>query len=103
MVKNEYKGIKVSDSTYENIENVRKLMMQKGLGALSDDIVKYMPKECPACHTEMDLVQLGVEHAECPNCHFSYNKLQLGVGGGFAIGALVGLGIAGLIYLLTKK
>ena len=40
---------------------------------------------------------------EASKCQFKYPKVSIGLGGGIALGTLIGLGIAGIIYLLTKK
>lgn len=51
----------------------------------------------------MNSVELKVGYYHCSNYQFKYPKVSIGLGGGIALGTLIGLGIASIIYLLTKK
>jgi len=100
--KKDYRAIKVKKDTYESLQELKKVIVQKGLNSLSDNIIDYTPKHCPECGTEMDSVVVSVKYHNCPNCSFKYPKFEIGLGGSLTLGTLIGLGIAGLIYLLTK-
>lgn len=103
--KRKYRGIKVPEDTYENINALKEIILQKGLNSLSKDFINYTPQRCPKCNTEMDSAEITIGSYHCPNpdCHFEYPKFKLGLGGSLAMGTLIGLMIAGIIYLLTKK
>jgi len=99
----EFKAIKVPKGTYESLKELKKVIIQQGLSNISNDFIDYVPKHCPECGSEMNSVELKVGYYHCPNCQFKYPKVSIGLGGGIALGTLIGLGIAGIIYLLTKK
>lgn len=100
--KKDYRAIKVKKDTYESLQELKKVIVQKGLNSLSDDIIDYRPKFCPECGNLMENADIRNQFLKCPNCSFKYPKFELGLGGSLALGTLIGLGIAGLIYLLTK-
>jgi len=102
VVKKDYRTIKVKKETYESLQELKKVIVQKGLNSLSDNIIEYKPKYCPECGKLMDKADVENEFLKCPECSFKYPKFDLGLGGSLALGTLIGLGIAGLIYLLTK-
>jgi len=103
--KDEFKAIKVHKDTYESLKELKKIIVQKGLNSISGDFIDYTPEYCPECGTEMDSTKVTLEYHSCPNpnCNFKYPKVKIGLGGSIALGTLIGLGIAGIIYLLTKK
>jgi len=100
--KKDYRAIKVKKDTYESLQELKKVIVQKGLNSLSDNIIDYRPKFCPECGTAMNKANLSNKFIKCTQCSFKYPKFDLGLGGSLALGTLIGLGIAGLIYLLTK-
>ncbi len=81
------------------------MIVQNGIKSLSNDFIDYTPENCPECGSEMNSIELRLGYYNCPNsnCNFKYPKIDIGLGGSIALGTLVGLGIAGLIYLITKK
>ena len=103
MTDKDYKAIKVPKETYESLKELKKVIIQKGLNSLSNEVINYEPKYCPECNSEMDSVEVRMGYHHCPNCDFKYPKINLGLGGSIALGTLIGLGIAGLVYLLTRK
>jgi len=100
--KRDYRAIKVKKDTYESLQELKKVIVQKGLNSISDNIFEYKPKFCPECGIVLDKVDISNKFLRCPNCSFKYPKFDLGLGGSLPLGTLIGLGIAGLIYLLTK-
>jgi hypothetical protein len=100
--KKDYRAIKVKKDTYESLQELKKVIVQKGLNSLSDNIIDYTLKYCPECGTVMDSVEISLKYQNCPSCSFKYPRFKLGLGGSLALGTLIGLGIAGLIYLFTK-
>lgn len=101
--KKEYKAIKIPTETYDSLKGLKKIIIQKGLNSLSEDLIDYVPNNCPECGTEMNSAEIKLGYHFCPNCQFKYPEIKLGLGGSLALGTLIGLGIAGLIYLLTKN
>jgi len=99
----EFKAIKVPKETYDSLQELRKVIVQNGLNSLSNDIINYEPKYCPECGIEMDGFEVKASYYKCPKCTFQYPKFEIGLGGSLALGTLIGLGIASLIYLLTKN
>lgn len=100
--KKDYRAIKVKKDTYESLQELKKVIVQKGLNSLSDNIIDYSPKFCPECGNLIDSADIRNQFLKCPSCSFKYPKFDLGLGGSLALGTLIGLGIAALIYLLTK-
>lgn len=100
--KKDYRAIKVKKDTYESLQELKKVIVQKGINSLSENILDYKPKYCPECGVEMEAIDVKVKFHKCPNCSFKYPKFNLGLGGSLTLGTLIGLGIAGLIYLLTR-
>ena len=101
--KRDYKGIKVPKDVYDDLNELKEIIIRNGLSSISNDFISYVPKKCPKCRTEMDSVEVKFGYHHCPNCEFKYPEIKLGLGGSLAIGTLIGLGIAGIIYLLTRK
>jgi len=101
--KKEYRGLKVPNEIYEDLTELKEIIIRNGLSSLSNDFINYVPKRCPKCKTEMDSVKVNLGYHHCPKCEFKYPEIKLGLGGSLAIGTLIGLGIAGIIYLLTQK
>ncbi len=99
----EFKAIKIPEETYNSLKELKKVIIQKGLNSFSNDFISYNPQYCPECGDEMDSVEIKFGFYDCPNCQFKYPEIKLGLGGSIALGTLIGLGIAGLIYLLAKK
>jgi len=101
--KKEFRGIKVPKEVHDDLSELKEIIIQNGLSSISNDFINYVPKNCPKCNTEMDSVEISLGYHHCPNCEFKYPEIKLGLGGSLAIGTLIGLGIAGIIYLLNRK
>ena len=101
-VTKKYNNIRIPNSTYESLIDLKTLLRKKGLDQLPKDLIKFEPRKCPQCNYSMNEIQFKGSISHCPNCGFTQPVLKLEVGGALALGALIGLGIAGLIYLLTK-
>jgi len=98
----EYQAIKVPRDTYESLKDLKNVIIQQGLNSVSDELINYTPKYCPKCGSEMESIEVKAGFHYCTNCKFKFPKFELGLGGSLALGTLIGLGIAGIIYLLTK-
>ncbi|MHA1149164.1 MAG: hypothetical protein ACTSR8_13070 [Promethearchaeota archaeon] len=101
--KKKFKAIKVPEDTYESLKDLKKLIVHKGLNSLNGNFKDYIPKKCPECGISFEKFELKWGYYRCPNCSFKYPKFKMGLGGSLALGGLIGLGVAGLIYLLTKN
>lgn len=62
-------------------------------------------ESCPVCGSKMEGIQMKCQFLQCSNseCGYKQRNLRIDATGAFAIGAIVGLGMVALIYLLTKK
>lgn len=99
----DYKGIKVPEEIYQDLNELKEVIIEKGLSSISKDFINYTPKKCPKCDADMESVEIKFGYRYCPNCEFKYPEIKLGLGGSLALGTLIGLGIAGIIYLLTRE
>jgi hypothetical protein len=99
----EYKAIKVPAIDYESIEKARQQLAIKGIGVLPKELREV--NVCPICGSKMEGFSIEYQFLQCSNakCGYKQRNLRVDAAGAFAIGAVVGLGIAALIYLLTKK
>lgn len=101
--KKDYKGIKVPKEVYDDISELKEIIIQNGLNSISNDFLNYIPRNCPKCDTKMNSVEVKVGYHHCPNCEFKYPEIKPGLGGNLAIGTLITLGVAGIIYLLNQN
>lgn len=97
----EYKSIKIPNETYEAIQLARVELARKGLGGLPIEIRE--PKTCAFCGTTLERSSVKYEYLRCPKCNYKQQSINADVAGAFALGGLIGLGIAALAYLLEKK
>lgn len=98
-----YKTIKVPIKDYEIIEQTRQQLAIKGIETLPKELIET--KKCPICGSKMEGFGIKYQFLQCsnPKCNYKQRNLRLDATGAFAIGAIVGLGAAALIYLLTRK
>jgi anaerobic ribonucleoside-triphosphate reductase len=87
--------VKISQADRERLEQVQKYLYRNGAKDL--DGLKDM---CPKCGALMDGFRVEVEYLKCPSCGYEEKGLSLEGIGAFALGALVGIGIAALGYFL---
>ena len=99
----EYKAIKVPVEDYEMIEKARQELAIKGIETLPKELREI--KVCPLCGSRMEGLSIKYQFLQCsnPECNYKQRNLRLNAAGAFAIGAIVGLGVAALIYLLTRE
>jgi len=96
----EYKTIKIPTATYDAVKKAQLELVKKGI----DNVPKEITQKCPFCHTPLDSVSVGYSYAECPKCHYKQQGFNLDARGTFAIGIVIGLGIAALLAsLLSEK
>jgi len=101
-----YKNIKIPEDTYISLKDLKKLMLKKGYDALDPEFLQflnYTPKNCPQCNSKLEGIRITAGYYHCPKCDYKKPMFELGTSGSIALGALIGLGIAGLIYLLTRE
>ena len=99
----EYKGIKIPKDDYDSLEKARQLLARKGLDKLPKDFRKL--SNCPICGSEIEGLMVEYQHLRCsnPDCRYTQRNVEIDAAGTFAFGALVGLGVAALVYLLCKS
>ena len=99
----EYKTIRIPVEDYKIVEKTRQQLAIKGIEALPKEIREM--KICPICGGKMEGFSVKYQFLQCsnPECDYKQRNLRLNATGAFAIGAIVGLGAAALIYLLTRE
>ncbi len=95
----EYKNIKIPESTYEAVKRAQMELVNHGLGNIPSELVK----KCPFCETTMGSIIVGYSYAECPKCHYQQQQFNLNAGGTFALGIVIGLGVAALVSRLNEE
>lgn len=90
--------IQLSEADKKKLEEAQKLAKRKGLDKLDE-----LQLNCPECGSLMDGVKVSAEKWKCPNCQHEEAGLTIGIAGTFALGAIVGLGAAALIHMLSQK
>lgn len=89
--------VRLSDSEHAQLEKARAELMKRGLENLPE--VKSI---CPVCRNELNSFKIDSKIIKCSNCGYEEKTSSLTAIGSFALGAIVGLGAAALIYLLSK-
>lgn len=85
------------------MEKVRQQLAIKEIDALPKELTEA--EACPVCGSKMEGIRMKCQFLQCsnPECGDKQRNLRIDATGAFAIGAIVGLGMAALIYMLTKK
>lgn len=98
-----YKTIKVPIEDYKIIEKTRQQLAIKGIETLPREMREI--EVCPICGSKMEGFSVKCKFLQCsnPECDYKQRNLHVEAAGAFAIGAIVGLGAAALIYFLTRK
>ncbi len=106
-----YQTIKVPKPILDEIAfaKMKIAMDRKKLSRLKDIVA---PERCPVCGGELKKleVEAKVEYVECKECGFKQPRLSVEARGSdlyeflkaLGIGALIGLGLAALLYLLSR-
>lgn len=94
-----YKTIKIPEATYDEIRKAQIELANVGIRNIPNEIVE----KCPYCDTKLDSVELKYEYAECPKCHYQHQNVNIGAKGTFAIGVIVGIGMALFIRSLRNN
>ncbi|MCP6718606.1 MAG: hypothetical protein KJI71_00055 [Patescibacteria group bacterium] len=89
--------VRLSDIEHAQLEKAREELMKRGLENLPE--IKPI---CPSCRSELDDFKINSKYIKCSNCGYEEKSTSLTAIGSFAFGAIVGLGAAALIYLLSK-
>ncbi|MCP6718600.1 MAG: hypothetical protein KJI71_00025 [Patescibacteria group bacterium] len=90
--------VRLSDIEHAQLEKAREELMKRGL----DNLPEIKPI-CPKCRRELSDFKINDKNIKCSNCGYEENSTALTAIGNFALGAIVGLGAAALIYLLSKN
>ena len=90
--------VRLSDIEHAQLERARDELMKRGLENLPD-----IEPICPECGKKISDFTVNYKHIKCSNCGYEEQSAALTALGSFALGAIVGLGAAALIYLLSKN
>jgi len=98
-----YKVVKIPEEDYNAIERARQELAMKGVETLPQDFIHST--RCPLCGSRMEGISVKVAYLQCsnPECGYKQRSLKINATGAFALGALMGLGAAALIYLMSKN
>lgn len=99
----EYKAIKIPLYDYKTVEQARQQLAIKGIGKLPKELKEV--KICPVCGSGLEELSIKYEYLQCPNpnCSYKQRNLTMNASGAFALGAIIGLGAAALLYLLARE
>lgn len=89
--------VRLSDIEHAQLKKAREELMNRGLENLPE--VKPI---CPNCRNELNDFKINSKYIKCSYCDYEEKSASLTALGSFALGAIVGLGAAALIYLLSK-
>ena len=89
--------VRISEADRRRLEAVQRQIMENGTRSLQG-----LNELCPQCGDLMDGLRLEVSHVACSHCGYTESNARLSGVGAFALGALVGLGIAALAAQFLK-
>ena len=89
--------VRLSETEHAQLEKARAELMKRGL----DNLPEVKPI-CPNCRMELGSFKIDSKWIKCSNCGYEEKSSSITAIGSFALGAIVGLGAAALIYLLSK-
>lgn len=90
------KLVRLSNFEYKQVEKAREELTKKGIDNLPE--IKSL---CPECGKPLKNFKFSYNHLECLHCGYTEKNVKFTVIGTFALGTIIGLGAAALIYLLT--
>ena len=88
--------VRMSDDEYQALKDVKSELFKLGINNLPNK------KICSKCGVEMHGFEIGVHYSNCPKCGNQEKGFWVTATGGFALGALVTIGIGALLYYLFK-
>jgi len=99
--KTKYKALKVAEIDYQILRRSQEELAKRGIRSLPKDFVSS--EKCPVCGSHMEGVKVELGYVRCisPDCGYQRKSLKVDATGAFALGALIGLGAAALVYLAT--
>ena len=89
--------VRLSDFEHRQLENARREIMMRGMANLPD-----VEPLCPQCGNHMDGISINYNSLNCPHCGFADQSVLITATGALALGAIVALGAAALIQLLSQ-
>jgi uncharacterized protein (DUF983 family) len=90
--------IRIGEEDKRRLVKLREQLHRKGIESL-----RGLRDICPNCGRPMDGFRFEVEYLQCPSCGYREKGVRIGGVGTFALGAIVGLGVAALATYLMKK
>lgn len=92
------KAIRVSDEDGQRLVQLQKYLHRNGIKELRD-----LQEICPKCGAMMNGFRFEATHMRCPSCGHEEKGAELTGFGAFALGAIVGIGIAALASYLSSR
>lgn len=103
----EWKTIKIPLAAYNQALALREQFAYRGIDALPPEVRNpVIPSECPRCGSGVNHLHISYEQIRCTNQACGYTSHVLGLSAdtwkGIGIGAVVSLGLVGLVALLNE-
>ena len=105
-----YRSTKLPSYVFDEAELARAKLITGGIKRLPKEVLA--PEKCPICGSKMRgfEVRTRVSYYVCDNCGYKQPGINVDVKGtdiaslatGLGLGVLIGLGLAALIYLVTR-
>ena len=105
-----YRSTKLPSYVFDEAELARAKLITGGIKRLPKEVLA--PEKCPICGSKMRgfEVRTRVSYYVCDNCGYKQPGINVDVKGtdiaslatGLGLGVLLGLGLAALIYLVTR-
>lgn len=92
------KVVRISEEDGKRLSQLQKYLHQNGVKELQG-----LREICPQCGQVMDGFRFEAEKLHCPSCGYEENGTELTGFGAFALGAIVGIGIAALASYLSSR
>ena len=92
------KLVRCSNFEYAQLEQARVELAKKGT-----DRLPSLKPVCPQCGNQLDGFKISYEHLQCPSCGYQEDNLAVTAIGAFALGAIIALGAAALMDMLSEE